>query len=123
MKYLSQGRIVVVLPCLLAACTSWQPQELNTLPGAILQEAPTRIQVSSPRMGTVEIDDPQVLGDVLVGLGHRVGFTNQELMRIPFSEMTEASFRVFDGTKSAILGASSILIVVTMVAANSGSSP
>ncbi len=143
MEYLLQGRTVAVfasgfllarasserlvvaisLPCLLAACTSWQPQELNTLQGAILQEQPTRIQVRSPRTGAVEIDDPQVVGDVLFGLGHRVGFTNQELMRIPFSEVTEASFRAFDGARSAILGGGSVLILVVMIGMNSGSSP
>ena len=127
MKYVSQGRTVgvfapaIILPCLLAACTSWQPQELNTLPGAILQEQPTRIQVSSPRMGTVEIDDPEVLGDVLFGLGHREGFTNQELMRIPFSEMTEASLRAFDGARSAILGAVLLFTVAAVVAAEASS--
>lgn len=61
--------VAIIVPCLLAACTSWQPQDLVTLPGATLETHPTRVRVVSQRTGTVELQDPSVLGDELIGSG------------------------------------------------------
>ena len=114
--------VAIILPSLLSACTSWKRQELVTLPGAIVEMAPTRILVTSERTGTVELEDPTFLGDALIGLGAPQGFTNQQFMRIAFSEITEASFRGFSLPRSVILGAGVIVIVGGMIGVNSGAS-
>ncbi len=112
----------IILPYLLGACTTWRPQELITLPGAILESQPARVRVISPRTGPVVFLDPVVLGDELIGVGIREGFTSQEFMRVQLSEVTEASFRGFSTPRSVIFGAGSVFIVVAMISAYSSTS-
>jgi len=122
-RRLSQRFMVgIILPGVLTACTSWQPQDLLTLPGAMLETQPTRMRVITQRTGTLVLQNPAILGDELIGIGSREGFTNTELVRIQFSELTEASFRALDVPRSALLGAGSLLIVFGLISGYSSSS-
>ena len=114
--------VAIILAGVLTACTSWQPQDLLTLPGAMLETQPTRMRVITQRTGTLVLQDPAILGDELIGIGSREGFTNTELVRIQFSELTEASFRAFDVPRSVLLGAGSLLIVLGLVGGYSSAS-
>ncbi len=112
----------IILAGVLTACTSWQTQDLLTLPGAMLETQPTRMRVITQRTGTLVLQDPAILGDELIGIGSREGFMNTELVRIQFSELTEASFRALDVPRSALLGAGSLLIVFGLISGYSSSS-
>ncbi len=88
----------------------------------MLETQPTRMRVITQRTGTLVLQDPAILGDELIGIGSREGFTNTELVRIQFSELTEASFRAFDVPRSVLLGAGSLLIVLGLVGGYSSAS-
>ena len=119
MKKRTSQRLVamIILPYLLAACTTWQPQELSSLRDAIREKRPTRIQVVTQRTGPVELQDPSISGNILSGNRVRDGVESGEFMLIPFSDVTEAKFQAFDAPRSAILGAVLLLTVVSVGAA------
>ena len=72
------GRLiaVVVLPMYLAACTSWQVQEVAPAQ-FVEQEQPEKIRVMLTDSTTVDLENPQVSGDTLSGVrdGHQMSIS------------------------------------------------
>ena len=58
---------VIVLPTYLAACTSWRVQE--TAPAQLFeQEQPTNVRATLTDGTTIELENPRVSGDRLIGV-------------------------------------------------------
>ena len=106
---------VIILPYFLAACTTWQRQDLNTFPSLIAETQPARLQVKTQGMGTVELQDPIILDAALVALGSREGFTVREFMQIPLLEVLEVSIRGTSVPGSIAMGVASLGVVLTII--------
>jgi hypothetical protein len=92
----------VLLPCYLAACTSWKTQKVS--PEQVLaDEQPDNVRVTLIDGSQVEVFQPTVSGDTLTGLreGQRVS--------IPLASVSELELREGDSGKTVLLAAGIVI--------------
>ena len=83
----------ILLPCYLVACMSWQTQEIT--PEQVLAEKqPDKVRVTLTDGSQVEVYQPRVSGDTLMGL--REG----QQVSIPLASVTQLELREGDTGKS-----------------------
>ncbi len=82
-----------LLPCYLAACTSWQTQEVSP-EQALADEQPDKVRVTLTDGSQVEVHQPTVARDTLTGFsdGHQVS--------VPLASVSELELRESDTGKT-----------------------
>jgi len=86
----------LLLPCYLAACTSWQTQELA--PEQVLaQEQPDQVRVTLSDGQRLELRYPAVHGDTLTGM------REARQVAVPLERVSRLELREADGGKTLLL--------------------
>ena len=112
---------LLILPCFLGACTSWQPLRMSNLRVTMREYQPDRIQLilQTESFGEeIVLSNPQLWGDapmdtirgILGGVG-QVG--------VPFSDVVGANFPDHDETKTVFLVAGSLLLGLLIACSSS----
>ncbi len=112
---------LLILPCFLGACTSWQPLRMSNLRATMREYQPDRIQLilqTESSEGKIVLANPQVYGDApmdtIRGISGGVGQVG-----IPFSDVVGANFPDQHETKTVFLVAGSLLIGLLIACSSS----
>jgi len=98
----------ILLPAYLAACSTWTTQEAS--PQQVLQdEQPDKVRVTLTDGSQVEVYEPAVSGDTLIGL--REG----QQVSIPLASVTQLELREGDTVKSIALATGIVVGVGALV--------
>jgi len=100
----------ILLPCYLAACSSWKTQEAS--PQQVLEdEQPDKVQVTLTDGSQLVLEAPVVSGDTLSGLDDGTP------VHIPLANVSSIAVKGTDGAKTglAVLGGLLALAAVAVV--------
>ena len=103
------ARTVLILYLSCTACTSWRPDSLT--PQAVVQSKPSSLRVTLTDSSQVIVNNPQLQGDTIVGLGEQKG-----QVRVPIDSVLLTDTRRGDAGKSvlAVLGVAAGLFAVVV---------
>ena len=108
---------LLILPCISAACTSWQPLRVSNLRDTMREYEPDRIQLTLRTRsfgGKVVLSNPQVYGDAprdtIRGILHDTGEVG-----IAFSDVAGASYPTHAAEKTGVLVVGGFLIALIIV--------
>jgi hypothetical protein len=102
--------LILYLSC--TACTSWRPDSLT--PQAVVAGHPVSVRVTRTDSSQVVLNNPQLHGDTIVGVGPR-----QARVRVPLDSVLLTDTRRGDTGKSVLvlLGLAAVVAAVVIVPA------
>ncbi len=103
------ARTVLILYLSCTACTSWRPDSLT--PQAVVQGHPVSLRVTRTDSSQVILNNPQLQGDTIVGVGEK-----KAQVRVPLDSVLLTDTRRGDAGKSvlAVLGIGAALFAVVV---------
>ena len=107
----------ILLPCYLVACMSWKTQDAS--PQQVIAEEPDKVRVTLTDGSQVEVFQPVVSGDTLIGLQDwkSSGDSLRTEVSIPLTDVSAIEVRETD-TEWTILAVFGGLVVVAAIALN-----
>ena len=103
------ARTVLILYLSCTACTSWRPDSLT--PQAVVAGKPLSLRVTRTDSSQVVLDNPQMQGDTIVGVG-----PHKAQVRVPLNSVLLTDTRRGDTGKSVLvlLGIAAVVAAVVV---------
>ena len=105
------ARTVLILYLSCTACTSWRPDSLT--PQAVVQSQPASLRVTRTDSSQVILNNPQMQGDTIVGVGQ-----HKAQVRVPLDSVRLTDTRRGDAGKSVLVLLGLAAAVAAVIAAS-----
>jgi hypothetical protein len=90
MKKLGSGirrsMVALTLPLVMSACSTWQQQDVASLPDLIVREQPDKVRLRTRSDVEFDLEDPQIDGDKITGF-----YRSIRVVGVPLADIAEAS--------------------------------
>ena len=100
----------LLLPVYLAGCSSWYVQEVSPQQ-LVTEEQPKKIRVTLTDGSQLQIEQPTVSGDTLMGYEVRGRRYSGQQVNIPLSDVTDVAIQRTDAGKTTALIVGTVLVV------------
>ena len=73
-------------PLMMSACSTWQQQDVASLPDLIVREQPDKVRLRTRSDVEFDLEDPQIAGDKITGF-----YRSIRVVGVPLADIAEAS--------------------------------
>jgi hypothetical protein len=78
--------VALTLPLVMSACTTWQRQDVASLPDLIARDQPDKVRLRTRSDIEFDLEDPQMDGDKISGF-----YRSIQVVGVPLADIAEAS--------------------------------